>query len=197
MHDCPACRTPLHGYEENCPVCGAKQSRRKGSGSSLFSNFRTEEPSINWTPIIIALVIFAGTLVFLVSNSWVGTLLTKGAPASDPMEKMSYQEARGLIENKMNEAMQANGVQGKMEWLAAGQPVDKNADQTVELKVSVQLPDKSMRNAIVDPIKEYMEKAKVATLTMTDEKLHATWTYNMVPAVQDNPASENAENAVP
>lgn len=185
MHDCPACRTPLHGYEDNCPVCGVKQIRRKGSGSSLFSNFRTEEPSINWTPIVIAFVVFAGAIVFLVSNSWVGTLLTKGVPASDPMEKMTYQEARILIENKMNEAMSANNVQGKLEWLAAGQPVDKDADQAVELKVSVELPDKSLRSAIVDPIKEYMEKAKVTTLTMTDEKAHATWTYNMTPAVQD------------
>jgi hypothetical protein len=45
------------------------------------------------------------------------------------------------------------------------------------LTVDTSLADKNARQQIIDPIKDYMERAKIPTLTMNDAKSHSTWTY--------------------
>ena len=56
------------------------------------------------------------------------------------------------------------------------------ANEAVELVVDTSLQDKNQRTGIIDPIKPYMEKAQVMTLTMNDKRSHATWTYTVQPA---------------
>jgi hypothetical protein len=188
MHDCANCRVPLHGHEEVCPSCGAKQIVRQSTFSS--DRFATQkEPSINVVPIIIAIVVVGIGIFAAMQVSWVGQVMNRGPVAEDPMEKMTYTEARQIIESKITQGLAAVGAKGKFSWTASGQPVDKNADQMVELDIQTRLKDKEQRKAIIDPIKEFMAKAKIPTLTMTDSKSRATWTYtcNIPAPVEEEP----------
>ena len=184
MHDCPACRVPLHGYEEVCPSCGTKQMVRKSAGSR-FDNFKPQEPGINWLPFILVFVVVAGLVMFGMSGSWIGKLVTQGPAPVDPMDKLTYVEARNIIETELGKNLTSAGGTGKLTWsdVAQGTPVDKSVDAPVQLKVDASLPDKNLRTGIIDPIKPYMEKARIPTLIMTDSKSHATWTYNLSPPV--------------
>jgi hypothetical protein len=188
MHDCPACRVPLHGYEDVCPSCGTKQFARKG-GSGRFDSFKPPEPGINWMPFILVFIVAVGVLAFALSGSWVGTLMTKGPPPEDPMDKMTVVEARTIIETELTKGLANAGGTGTLNWTdtAQGQPADKNVDAPVQLTIDATLPDKNLRTGIIDPIKPYMEKAKIPTLIMTDKTSHATWTYNVTPPAVQNP----------
>lgn len=176
MHDCPTCRVPLHGHEERCPSCGTPQYVRKGK-SSFFDI--QKEPSVNLAPIIVTALAIGVVFLIAVQFSWIGQVMNRGPVQEDPMEKMTYSEARQIIETKITEGLTAVGAKGDFKWTSNGEEVDKNADQNVELLVATRLSDPQQRRGIIDPIKDYMEKAKIPTLTMTDSKSNATWTYTV------------------
>lgn len=184
MHDCPACRVPLHGYEDVCPSCGTKQFVRKG-GSNRFDSFKPPEQSINWMPFVLVFVVSIGVLAFFLSNSWLGKLMSSGPPPEDPIDKLTTVEARTIVETELTKGLTNAGGTGKLNWtdLGEGKPVDKNIDAPAQLTVDAALPDKNLRTGIIDPVKPYLEKAKIPTLIMTDSKSHATWTYNVTPPV--------------
>lgn len=180
MHDCPVCRVPLHGHEEVCPSCGTRQVVRRS-----FSSYGTkvpEAPGVNWMPFVITFVVIGVGLFILAQFTWVGQLLREGPRQEDPLEKMTYLEARQIIESEISKNLTAVGATGKFTWGPAETPMDKNADQPIELSIDTELQDPQQRHGIIDPIKPYMEKAKITTLTMRDAKSHATWTYQVQPA---------------
>lgn len=179
MHDCPACRVPLHGYEEVCPSCGTRQMVRRGS--NRFSSFKAQQPGINWIPFVLVFLGVGVVILLALPGSWIGKLVTEGPPKEDPMAKVTYLDARNFIETEITKGLTNAGAKGTFTWQdpAAGTPVDKATDVPVTLQIATSLPDPNMRRGIIDPIKEYMEKAKIPTLTMTDSRSHATWTYNV------------------
>ena len=181
MHDCPACRVPLHGYEEECPSCGTRQQVRRTSSSKQFGSLKTAQPGINWTPFVLVFLGVGVVILLALPGSWIGKLLTEGTPKEDPMAKVTYLDARNFIETEITKGLTNAGAKGTFKWQdpSAGADVDKSADVPVNLTVATSLPDPNSRRAIIDPIKDYMEKAKVPTLTMTDSRSHATWTYNV------------------
>ncbi len=181
MHDCPSCRVPLHGYEEVCPSCGTRQAvRRKGPGQ--FSSFRPEQPGINWMPFVLCFLVVGIVIILAMSTSWIGKLATEGPPKEDPIEKLSYIDARNIIEQELTNGLQAVGAQAKLTWADAndGSPGDKSMDKPINLTVDTSLADPNSRKPIIDRVKDYMEKGKIPTLTMNDARTHAHWTYNMV-----------------
>jgi hypothetical protein len=191
MHDCPSCRVPLHGWEEVCPSCGTRQVVRK---RRQFSSFRPEQPGINWLPIVLSVLVVGVVIILALPGSWIGKLVKEGPPKPDPMEKMTFMEARNIVEQELTTGLTAAGGAPKLSWgniadgntatgTAAGKPADKTLDAPINLTVDVSLPDPNSRKAIVDRVKDYMEKAKIMSLTMNDAKSHAHWTYNMTPAL--------------
>lgn len=179
MHDCPGCGVPLHGHEESCPRCGTKQIvRRKFYDVAGIP----KEPGFNWILFVaVILVIGIGVLVAL-QSSWVGELMRQGPKQEDPLEKMTYLEARQIIEDEITKGLTLVGAKGKFAWTAGGNPVDKNLNQLMELTVDTTLGVPEQRRDIIDPVKKYMEKAQISTLVMNDSKSHATWTYTVMPS---------------
>lgn len=180
MHDCPGCRVPLHGYEEVCPSCGTRQVVRR---SSKGPTFRPAEQGINWIPILLGLAVVVVVIISAIPGSWLGQLMSKKPEPEDPIAKLTYIEARNIIESELNKNLQAVGATAKLDWKKPGgmEPSDKTANEAVELVIDTSLQDKNQRTGIIDPIKPYMEKAQVMTLTMNDKKSHATWTYTVTP----------------
>lgn len=188
MHDCPSCRVPLHGYEEVCPSCGARQVVRRGSNQ--FSGFRPEQPGINWMPFVLTFLGVGIVVILAMSSSWIGKLATEGPPKEDPMAKMTYMEARNIIEQELTNGLASVGAKAKLSWTDAneGKEIDKNLDKSINLTVDTSLDDPNARKPIIEKVKDYMEKAKIPSLTMNDSRSHAHWTYNMTPAaVQPDP----------
>jgi len=180
MHDCPACKVPLHGYEPTCPACGAPQKVTKGYSRLLGDEMK--KPKTNPWPFIVTVVILVGGLAFMAQQSWVGQLMHRGPVVEDPIAKMTYQEARALIETKLNEGFTTAGVQGTMKWQRAGADVDKLSAGPIEMTVDAPLNDPEQHKGIVDPIKDYMAKAEITSLVFNntkDPKKHQNWTYNV------------------
>lgn len=178
MHDCPTCKVPLHGHEETCPSCGTRQYVRRGA----FIPRTQEAPGVNLVPIVLVFLAIGVALFFLAQSTWIGQLMRQGPPPEDPMAKLTYLDARKIIEDKITEGLTAVGATGKFTWKSGESEADKNADQSEELTIETSLSDPNQRKAIIDPVKEYMEKAKIPTLIMIDTKSHATWTYSVTPA---------------
>jgi hypothetical protein len=195
MRDCPACRVPLHGYEEVCPSCGTKQVAARGGGRTPYgAGFKAQQPSVNWVPFVL---VFVGIIIFGVvamQGSWIGQVMRgENKQADDPIAKMSYIDARNYIDAELNKSLQAVGATNTtMTWHStgsaaqavpangqAGQTDDRAVDGPVELTINTKLPSKDLRKQVIDPIKPYMEPAKVFTLTMNDSASHANWTYNL------------------
>lgn len=189
MHPCPTCKVPLHGYEETCPSCGTRQHVR--SSSKMFGGQTQQAPGVNPMPFIVAFVLVAIGLVGATQVSWVGQLMRRGPVAEDPLEKMTMPQARQIIQSKVNEGLTAVGSVGKFTWTYQGQPSDINAPGPVELSIETALADPTQRKAIIDPIKDYMAKAQIPTLTMNDTKSHATWTYSV--SMQSAPSEGEGE----
>jgi hypothetical protein len=191
MHDCPTCGVPLHGHEEVCPSCGARQHVRRGA---YHLEPVQKAPGVNMMPVIVIAVVTIGALVFFAQSNWIGELMRHGPTPEDPMEKITYAQARDIIEQKLNEGLTAVGATGKFEWKSGDAPADKAVDQQIQLNIETTLSDPNQRKAIIDPVKEDMEKAKINTLTMNDTKSHATWTYSVQPAseapAEGEPAAE-------
>ncbi len=189
MHDCPGCRVPLHGYEEVCPSCGARQAVRQGS-KQFGSAFRPEQPGINYIPFVLTFLAVGVVILLALPGSWIGKIVTEGKPKEDPMEKMTYIEARNIIETELNTGLTAVGATAKLTWNDPSTSIatDKSLDKPANLTVDTALQDPNSRKPIIEKIKDYMEKAKIPSITMNDSKTHAHWTYNMTPgAVAPNP----------
>lgn len=190
MRDCPACRVPLHGYEEVCPSCGTKQFPTRSARGPYGTNFKPQEPTVNWLPFVL---VFVGVGIFLLvamQGTWIGQIMRgENKQPEDPIAKMSYVEARNTIETQLNQGLAAVGATNtKISWHSTSAPAaapgaaatdDRNVDGPVELTVDTNLPDKEMRKQVIDPVKPYMEPGKVFSLTMNDAKSRAHWTYNL------------------
>ncbi len=178
MHDCPTCQVPLHGHEEECPSCGTKQYVKPEFRRSNLP----KPPGVNPMPFIVVLVGLVIVIFVCASNSWIGQVFHRGPVVEDPMDKMTSLDARNAIENGINQGLTAVGAKAKFDYKAGGEPATKDVQKAVELTVDTELKDPKQHKAIIDPIKGFMEKAQVTTLTMNDSKSHATWTYNLGPA---------------
>jgi hypothetical protein len=93
------------------------------------------------------------------------------------MTKMTEIDARTTIENQFNQSLAAIGSKAKFTYKAGGQTAQINAPGPVELTVDTSIKDNNTRKSIIDPIKDYMVPAKIATLTVNDTPRHRTWTY--------------------
>jgi hypothetical protein len=153
-----------------------------GSSKLFGSEQAAQKPTINLMPFVAAGVIALGVAGYLLKDSWIGQLMNRPPQVEDPIAKMTYLEARNLIETKLTEGVAATGGKTTMKWQRAGAEVDKASEGPVEVEAQVELKDGNDRKAIIDPLKEYFDKAGITTLNVKDEKLHATWTYSVTKA---------------
>jgi hypothetical protein len=194
MRDCPACRVPLHGYEEVCPSCGTKQIPSRSSRTPYGAGFKAQEPGVNWLPFVLAFLGFGIFVVVAMQGSWIGQLMRgENKGPDDPIAKMSYVDARNFIDAELQKNLAAAGATDtKITWRstansaaldASGQPAqatdDRAVDGPVELTVDTKLPDKSLAKQVVEPIKPYMEPGKVVILNVNDAKSRAHITFNL------------------
>jgi len=174
-----------------CPSCGAKQRVRRE-----FANLpQFKEPGVNMVPFIIGIGIVIFCFVAAANQSWIGQLMTRKPQAEDPLARVSPLEARSAVENKIAEGLQAVGAKATFKWTAAGAEADKSASKPVELAVDTSLQDPNSHKAIIDNVKDYMLRANMTTLTMTDAKSHATWTYNVPAPPPSDDAAASPDNA--
>lgn len=174
MHPCPACKVPLHGHEESCPSCGARQTvRAEYRGSKL-----PPPPGVNPVPIVIAVVILIGVGIMALQSSWVGELLTKGVPKPDPLTVMAPIDARNHLESGLQQNLSAAGAPCKITYTSGGQPATKMTNGILEMNVETKLANPNARRQIIDPVTQFMGPGKVSTLVVKDEKSHHEWTYN-------------------
>ncbi|MBX3136640.1 hypothetical protein KF707_10415 [Candidatus Obscuribacterales bacterium] len=182
MHDCPTCRVPLHGHEEVCPSCGTRQRVSK-SYSGLLKG-QPKKPPVNMLPFVVAFFALGVGGFVLMKSSWIGKLMARGPVQVDPMDKLSWLEARQMLYSKIDERLKSVGSTGEYTWTSGGNPADINAPGPVELNVKTELADPNSRRQIMDPAKEFMYKAQVPSVVMNDTKTNATWTYSVqAPAV--------------
>jgi hypothetical protein len=191
MRDCPACKVPLHGYEEVCPSCGTKQYPQKSSRGPYGTNFKPEEPKVNWIPFVLVFVVAGICLIAAMQGTWIGQVMRgENKQPDDPIAQMTTMDARTVIETELNKNLEAAGATAhKLEWKAGGggetaegaAPVDaRSLDGAVELDVTAKLPGgKEMIPQMVDPIKPYMEKAKIHSLVFNESSSRASRTYNV------------------
>lgn len=179
MHDCPVCKVPLHGHEAVCPSCGTKQRARTMGTSKLFGGDEVKKPPVNPMPFVVAVLLVLAVAAYLLKDSWIAQLMNRPPQQEDPMAKLTFLEARNVVESKITEGVTALGGKTTFKWQRNGADVDKASEGPVEVAVEVELKEAEQRKAIVDPVKDYFEKAQIKTLTMTDAKLHATWTYQV------------------
>jgi hypothetical protein len=191
MRDCPACRVPLHGYEDVCPSCGTKQIPSRSQRGPYGTNYKFEQPGVNWMPFILAFVGLAVVVVIGMNSSWIGQLMRgENKPPDDPIANMNYMEARNLVDAELNKNLQAAGATNTtLTWRstansAAAEPGapptdDKAVDGPIELTIDTKLPSKDLIKQVVDPIKPYMEPAKIYVLNVNDSASRAHRTYNL------------------
>jgi hypothetical protein len=120
--------------------------------------------------------------------------MRRGPEPQDPLGGVNQVQARQLIEQRITEGLTAVGAKGKFSWSVSGQPGDINSPSPIELTVDTSLTDKNARHQIINPIKDYMERAKIPTLTMNDAKSHSTWTYT---CILPSPSQEDNADAMP
>jgi hypothetical protein len=186
MRDCPACRVPLHGYEEVCPSCGAKQYPQRGGGSRMpfGTAFKPEEPKVNMVPFVLAFLAFGIFILGAVNSTWIGQLMRAEKQPEDPIAKMTYMQARDTLEAELMRGLTTVGAQSpKITWTASGigtgKPEERSHDGAVEVTVDTVFADPEQRKQVVEPIKPYMAQAKVYTLNINDAKHRAHWTWNV------------------
>jgi hypothetical protein len=181
MHDCPRCAVPLHGHEEICPACGAKQHVR----SEYSSLFTPKKPKQSPLPFVVGALIIVAGLVVAAQNSWIGQMMTHKPVDADPFSSMTPAAARQELEEKITANLAAIGGKGKLIWMANDKVVDRNFSQPVQLTIDAQLPNPKLRRSIVDPVKQLMNPGQVPTITMSDSRSHATWTYSVSPVAEE------------
>lgn len=176
MHDCPRCQIPLHGHESFCPVCGLKQFVRPENQPSFAEQYL--RPSNPLGLMLLALLV-GGLLFYAVQNSWVGALIKRGpAPVEETLTPLA---ARQKIESIIMQNLAQQSVSGKFTYTAGDKPVDINYPQSVNLDISVSLKHPEQRKSIVEPVKTLMAAANVNTITLNDERSHATVTLTLPP----------------
>jgi hypothetical protein len=185
MKDCPRCEAPLHDHEAICPRCGEKQYVKKGfGGSSLVDDKSTMSP----VPAIIVVTLIIVGVIYAASQSWIGQMLTRGPVKADPMDSITPVVARQLIEEKATANLAAVNAKGTFDWKEGGMKADRNSPilKSVTLDIETELKDpKGQHDSIVTPIKQYMERGFVSTITLNDTRAHATWTYSLAPPAPD------------
>ncbi len=202
MRDCPACRVPLHGYEEVCPSCGTKQHPQSSRRLPYGAEWRPEEPKVNPVPIILVLLVGVVFLIASAQSTWIGQLMRQGNKEPDPMDKLTYTDARSAIESTLTQNLTTAGAtKTKLTWHLPGatpgapgakdQGDPRGVDGPIELTVDTSLPAPELRKQIVDPAKPYFEKAKLFTLEMNDSRSKHHWTYTMTPGTA--PADPDSE----
>jgi hypothetical protein len=137
-----------------------------------------KEPPMNKIPIVVALIILGIIGIFAAQGSWIGQLLTHGAPNQDPLDSLTITQARAMIETQITQGLTQAGAPVKISYTLAGQPADKSSDKPLEMAIDTTLKNPAQHKAIIDPIKQYMGKARIPSLVMRDSKSHATWTYS-------------------
>src|SRR5438105_305597 len=109
MRDCPACRVPLHGYEEVCPSCGTKQVPVRSA--KAFGDWQPERPKVNMIPFLVVGLCFLVFFVFTLQGSWVwGVLTGANKPPADPLASMTYLQARDAIDTQLNAGLSQAGA---------------------------------------------------------------------------------------
>jgi len=156
--------------------------------------FKPQEPGVNWTPFVLVFIGLMIALVVTMQGGWIGQVMRgENKMPDDPIAKMSTMDARAVLESELNKNLTAVGAtKSTMTWKPTAGTADADGralDGPVELTINTKLPDKELRKQVVDPIKPYMEKAKVFSLVMNDSASHANWTYNVQPATS-SPDSE-------
>jgi hypothetical protein len=117
--------------------------------------------------------------------------LTRGPVPEDPMAKLSSTDARKIIQDKLTQGLTQAGAKGNFSWTNEGNPTDINCPKAVQLNVATRLPNPKIHDSIIDPVKDYMDKAQVTVIVMTDSSSHATWTYTL--GVTPSPAEPGEE----
>lgn len=195
MHDCPSCKVPLHEHETVCPSCGAAQRRR--SVSKMLGP-EARKPPVNIMPFVVAIMAVIIGFIVMAQESWVGKLMRGEKPPEDPMAKLTYLDARNIVESKIVEGCQQAGATCTFKWQRGGEDVDKASEGPVEVTAEADLATAEERKPIIDPYKDYFAKAQITTFTMKDPKLKATWTYNVsapAPGATDQGAAPAPEAA--
>jgi hypothetical protein len=136
-------------------------------------------------PFVLVFVGVAAFLLISMQGTWIGQLAREPQREADPLEKMSYVEARNTIDSEIQQGLAAAGAKNtKLTWHtpgSMGQADERNVDGPIELTVDTTLPNVEVRKQVVEPVKPYFEKAKLFTLMMNDSRSHAHWTYSMTP----------------
>ncbi|HIA54495.1 MAG TPA: hypothetical protein EYN91_20815 [Candidatus Melainabacteria bacterium] len=148
-----------------------------------------QTPGVNPLPFVLGIFVIGIAAVIAMNGSWIGQVMRRGPAPEDPLGGVNQMQARQLIEQRITEGLASVGAKGKFSWNVGGQPGDINSPAPIELTVDTSLADKNARHQIINPIKDYMERAKIPTLTMNDAKSHSTWTYTCqlrAPSPEDN-----------
>ncbi|HEY9717875.1 MAG TPA: hypothetical protein V6C69_10425 [Trichormus sp.] len=193
MYDCPTCKVPLHGHEEVCPSCGTKQYVRSGYRQSKLP----PQPGVNPVPFVILAVVLVGIGIFAFQGSWMGQVLTKGAPPEDPLSKLTPIQARSMIEDGVTKGLTAAGAKCTFKYMANGEPALKNSPGSVELNVDTALKDPNARHAIFDPVKDYLAPAKISSMTINSVVGRETRTWTYAPSAMPSSTDTSGDTAQP
>ncbi len=193
MHDCPTCKVPLHDHEQVCPSCGTPQKVKRSYSKMLGEEHR--KPPVNLLPIVGAIMAVIIGFIVMAQGSWVGKLMNRAPQPEDPMAKLTYVDARQIVESKITEGVTAAGGTAEFKWQRGGNDVEKTSEGPVEVTCQVGLQSAEQIKPIVDPVKDYFEKAQITTLTVSDEKLHTTRTYTVTPPAPGAGAAPEPEAA--
>lgn len=159
----------MHGHELVCPSCGTKQRVKLGSSKLFGSEQAAQKPTINLMPFVAAGLIALGVAGYLLKDSWIGQLINRPPQVEIPIAKMTFLEARNMIETKITEGVAATGGKTTFKWQRAGAEVDKTSEGPVEVEAQVELKDPSERKGIINPVKEYFEKLASPLSTLKAE----------------------------
>jgi len=178
MHDCPQCQIPLHGHESFCPVCGLKQYVRPENAASIVDQYKKASNPFG----LMLLALLVGALLFYaVQNSWIGQIIKRGPVIEIEDNAATQLAAREKLENAVMQNLASQSSTGKFTYMCADKVVDRNCPQAVELTIDANLKHPGQRKTIVDPVKSLMVPAHINSITLNDERSHATVTYSKVP----------------
>lgn len=175
MHDCPKCEVPLHGHEQFCPSCGTRQYVKPEYRNAA----KLATPKVNMIPLAVAAIAIIVCIFVAAKDSWVVQILMHKTPAEDPLDKLTTPEARQIIEKQISEGLAAVGAPCSVKYSQAGKESSSSVNEPLEMTIETKLTEPNQHKAIIDPIKQYMDKAQIPTLVMHDAKSRATWTYSL------------------
>jgi len=136
-------------------------------------------PPINIVPFVIVLVIVVGIGIYAAQSSWIGQVMSHKNDVVDPIDAMTQAQARDMIESQITQGLTAIGATAKITYKVEGKEADKTVNSPVEMTIDTKLQSPDQHKAVIEPIKQYMEKARIPTLVMNDAKSRANWTYQV------------------